>query len=306
MRKEGRWGNVKKPDPQFFKEEVRCDFFVDEKRKKIWAIELEMLQRMDEVCKKHGLVYWAFYGTLLGAVRHQGFVPWDDDIDLAMLRDDYERFQAIAPYEFKDPYFFQNSYTDRIIWPFSKIRDSRTTGIEFRDLKDVNQGIFIDIFPLDSVPSLHEAKTDDVFATQMLLWDLVMDPARSMLRVKQEFLEGKRSIQDVQVLLEISKQDIKERFRIFENALHTRFGETEEVNYIMGAFGGSNTMKREYFQDTIYLPFEYLEIPAPAEYDKVLIQRYGDYHKLVRGGSTHQDIILDPDLPYGEYFARYL
>ena len=89
---------MKKPDPKFFEKEIRCDYLIDERMKKIWAVELEMLQRFDEVCKKHGLTYWAFYGTLLGAVRHQGFVPWDDDIDLAMLRDDYERFQAVAPY----------------------------------------------------------------------------------------------------------------------------------------------------------------------------------------------------------------
>ncbi len=287
-----------KPDRKFFEKETRCDFLVDEKMKKIWAVELEMLQRFDEVCKKHDLTYWVFYGTLLGAVRHHGFVPWDDDIDLAMLRDDYERFQALAPYEFTEPYFFQSSYTDRIVWPFSKIRDSRTTGIEFRDLKDVNQGIFIDVFPLDSVPSLDEAKNDDVFATQMLLWNVVTDPARVLLGVKQELIEGKRRVEDVQILLDISKKDIKERFRIFENANVARFGETEEVNYIMGAFGGSNTMKREWFRDTVYLPFEYMEVPVPAEYDKILTRRYG--------GSTHQNIILDPDMSYREYFAKYL
>lgn len=295
-----------KPDRKFFEKETRCDFLVDEKMKKIWAVELEMLQRFDEVCKKHDLTYWVFYGTLLGAVRHHGFVPWDDDIDLAMLRDDYERFQAVAPHEFTEPYFFQSSYTDRIIWPFSKIRDSRTTGIEFRDLKDVNQGIFIDVFPLDSVPSLDEAKNDDVFATQMLLWNVVTDPARVLLGVKQDLMEGKRRIEDVQILLDISKKDIKERFRIFENANVARFGETEEVNYIMGAFGGSNTMKREWFRDTVYLPFEYIEVPVPAEYDKILTRRYGDYHRPVKGGSTHQNIILDPDMSYREYFAKYL
>ena len=223
-----------------------------------------------------------------------------------MLRDDYERFQAVAPYEFTDPYFFQNSYTDRIIWPFSKIRDSRTTGIEFRDLKDVNQGIFIDVFPLDSVPGNTEVQADPMFATQMLLWNVVTDPTRVLLEVKQDLLEGKRTMDEIRTLLEISKKDIKERFRIFENAILARFGETEEVNYIMGAFGGSNTMKKEWFEDTVYLPFEYLEVPVPAEYDKVLIRRYGDYQKPVRGGSTHQNIILDPDMSYREYFDRYL
>lgn len=78
----------------------------------MWAVELHMLEAFDEVCKKYGLTYYVDFGTLLGAVRHQGFIPWDDDIDVVMFRDDYERFQAIAPYEFLELYFFQNSYTD--------------------------------------------------------------------------------------------------------------------------------------------------------------------------------------------------
>ena len=111
-------------NPSFFKKEIRSDFLVDEKRKKVWAVELEMLEKLDEVCKNHDITYWVFYGTLLGAVRHKGFVPWDDDIDVVMFRNDYERFQTVAPHEFQEPYFFQNSYTDRRIWALSKIRDS--------------------------------------------------------------------------------------------------------------------------------------------------------------------------------------
>ena len=78
-------------EPSFFKEEMRSSFLVDEKRKKIWAVELQILEKFDEICRKHNLTYYAYYGTLLGAVRHQGFVPWDDDLDVAMFRDDYEK-----------------------------------------------------------------------------------------------------------------------------------------------------------------------------------------------------------------------
>ncbi|MDE7248566.1 MAG: LicD family protein, partial [Lachnospiraceae bacterium] len=92
-------------EPSFFKEEIRSDFLVDEKRKKIWAVELQILEKIDEVCRKHHITYYAHYGTLLGAVRHQGFIPWDDDLDIAMFRDDYEKFQKIAAEEFTEPYF---------------------------------------------------------------------------------------------------------------------------------------------------------------------------------------------------------
>ena len=69
----------------FFLEEIRDDFFVDENRKKIWAICLDMLMQLDNVCTKHNLRYFLSYGSLLGAIRHNGFIPWDDDLDVVMF-----------------------------------------------------------------------------------------------------------------------------------------------------------------------------------------------------------------------------
>ncbi len=77
----------------FFEQEERCDFLVTEKRKKIWAVLLDLLIKFDFVCKKYSLTYFLADGTLLGAARHQGFIPWDDDIDVSMPREDYEKFQ---------------------------------------------------------------------------------------------------------------------------------------------------------------------------------------------------------------------
>ena len=77
------------------------------------------------------MVYNAFGGTMLGAIRHNGFIPWDDDIDVTMMRDDYEKLKKIGMEAFKNPYFFQNIYTDQMIFGFTKIRDSRTSAIEY-------------------------------------------------------------------------------------------------------------------------------------------------------------------------------
>ena len=153
----------------FLKEEIRSGFPVNEKRKKVWAVELELLQKFDEVCRKYNLTYYAYYGTLLGAVRHQGFIPWDDDIDVVMFREDYEKLQAVAPEEFREPYFFQNSYTDQMLWFFSKLRDSRTTAIEF-PARNLHQGIFIDIFPLDDVPDGVHEEFSAVLEVQREIW----------------------------------------------------------------------------------------------------------------------------------------
>ena len=83
-------------DIDFFRDEVRNGFYIPTAIKQAWAAELEVLQVIDQICAKHGIEYFAEYGTLLGAVRHGGFVPWDDDLDICMMREDYNRFRAVA------------------------------------------------------------------------------------------------------------------------------------------------------------------------------------------------------------------
>ena len=153
-----------------FEEEIRDGYLVTERVKKIWYTEINLLIAFDRMCKEYNLKYSVCYGTLLGAIRHKGFIPWDDDIDVFMMRDDYNKMLKIAPNYFKEPYFFQSAYTDVMVWGFSKLRDSRTTAIEFDDMKEqFNQGIFIDIFPLDS--------TDDGSAKMKTVTNIKKDKA---------------------------------------------------------------------------------------------------------------------------------
>lgn len=92
--------------------ETRNDYFISSEMKKVWQVELILLKKLLEVCEKYNLKVFAEGGTLLGAIRERGFIPWDDDIDVAMLREDYDKLQDIALNEFKAPYFFQSGYTD--------------------------------------------------------------------------------------------------------------------------------------------------------------------------------------------------
>lgn len=145
---------IKLPD-QFFHEEIRCGYTVSKQMKEVWAVELDLLSEVLRVCKKHGIGISAVQGTLLGAVRHKGFIPWDDDIDMGMLREDYEKLCEVAPSEFKAPYFFQTEYTDHgSLRGHAQLRNSETTAIlmtEKQRFLQFNQGIFIDIFPFDYV-----------------------------------------------------------------------------------------------------------------------------------------------------------
>ena len=288
-------------DSSFYKEEIRSDFLVTEERKKIWAVELELLEKFDEVCRKHHLTYYAAYGTLLGAARHQGFIPWDDDIDLVMFRDDYMKLINIGPSEFTEPHFFQNIYTDRMIRSYSKLRDSRTTAIEHPDMDDYNQGIFIDIFPLDDVP--HGDENTTILQIQMEMWQTIIHPREVLHSIE----ENKEFILPKDVLFNLMRMDVHRRMQEFETFSFSHFGQSEYVNFLLDEFFPSSyrSIKREWNKDIIYLPFEHMEIPVPACYEQVLTSQYGDWHQFVRGGSAHENIILDPDVPYTTYINLY-
>jgi lipopolysaccharide cholinephosphotransferase len=120
--------------------------------KEAQLIMLDMLIEFDKICKKHKLEYWLDSGTLLGGIRHDGFIPWDDDVDISMPVEDYKKFCEVAQSELKKSMFLQHAQTDREFpYDYMKIRDSRATIVEFheegRDVK-YNQGLFLDIFPM--------------------------------------------------------------------------------------------------------------------------------------------------------------
>ncbi len=288
-------------DESFIKEEVRCDFFVSEKRKKVWYVELELLRKFDEVCKKYNLTYFVEYGTLLGAVRHNGFIPWDDDIDIIMFRDEYTKFQEIAASEFTDPYFYQTTYNDLMVWSISKLRDSRTTAIEFRDMDPrFNQGIFIDIYPFDDAPD-GKNFSDNILAVQRDVWQTVANSKRMRYYVTEgvDFHVGS------DILMDLLNLPVRERFRQFELFNQSHFGTSEKVNFITSEIcHRSRSRLREWYSDVIYLPFEYLTVPVPAGYDGILTTSYGNYHKYVKGASAHKGLFLDPDKPYQYYIEH--
>lgn len=119
--------------------------------KRVQNIILEILKDFKEICEKHDIPYFAFAGTAIGAVRHQGFIPWDDDIDVCMLREDYERFLKIAPAELGEKYDLLNiENTDGYVLTFAKLSKKGTIFLEATDTnRTYTSGIFLDIFPFD-------------------------------------------------------------------------------------------------------------------------------------------------------------
>ena len=145
---------LKLPDG-FLDEEERCGYRVSKEMKKVWAVELDLLAEFDRVCRKHNLRYLATGGTLLGAVRHQGYIPWDDDLDIEMLREDYLKLLKVLPSELPDNYALQTNETDPgYFFTYAKLRDKRSTLSEVNHYDRIfrYKGIYIDIFPLEKNP----------------------------------------------------------------------------------------------------------------------------------------------------------
>lgn len=264
-------------------------------------VELEIFIEFKKICDKNNLNYYICAGTLLGAVRHKGFIPWDDDIDVLMLRCDYEQFLKIAQDELPEYYFLQNLYTDsEFFFNFSKIRDNRTTFIETstRNL-NINHGVFIDIFPLDRFPNsyidkmyirLVERITNTRIGEYFEYTGDVSDSIRDVIIKKCSYL-----------IFNTPKKAVFFKERMYKK-INEKSGDLFK-NY-SGAWGNKEIVSDKYFKDTIILNFEGIQVKAPLHYDKYLTNLYGDYMKfppIEKQISHHYCEIIDLKKPFVEY-----
>ena len=281
----------------FFAREIRCGFEVEEMMKRAWAAQMEVLQVIDDVCRKNGLQYFADAGTLLGTVRHQGFIPWDDDIDICMKRSDYDQLIRILPKEL--PYGFvvagmyageerlQNAayvpqlrvIADEKLWDFN-VYMQRFHGFPY-------QRIGIDIFPLDAIPMDGDQAN---LQKQIILQGIGLLRDWDMLETQQKLDEKISELERLSGVA-ISKENRTKNWiwRMLDavSSLY-RIDEAEELTEYQFWIGREGfRMKKEWYDDVIYLPFENMRIPAPSGYDKVLTAIFGDYMIPVRGAGDH-------------------
>lgn len=130
------------------------EVYTEDQIKHVQAIELKNLTVLEDVCSKIGIEFFVYGGTLIGAVRHKGFIPWDDDLDVAMLREDYEKFIAEADQYLPSEYVLQTPYHNRETpYPYTKLRLKGTKYVEYGYHKlNMEQGIYVDIYPIDHLP----------------------------------------------------------------------------------------------------------------------------------------------------------
>ena len=298
--------NIKLDIPEkFFQGEELCGYYVTPEMKKVWAVQLDLINEFDRVCKKYNIQWWIDAGTLLGAVRHKGFIPWDDDVDVIMMRSEYEKFLKIPDEEFQAPYKLSTRKNDgqgRLIF-FAKLSNEDTTLIESdimyhlkRGAKNVtySNGIYVDIFPLDNVPD------DDIEAEKFFT-------KAKHLRQKAEYIVDytyhyytnhyypdkklwkrfiKALIHYACIVMRVSSYDCLDKFldfvKLYESKNTKRIAKM--ISITDPKFHERRIWNRSDFNNTIYMPFEMLNLPVPSGYINILDKFYGNWHEFyIRG-----------------------
>lgn len=280
-------------DDDFFKKEVRCDFEISAMMKRAWAAEMEVLCIIDEICRKNNLRYFAYSGTLLGAVRHKGFIPWDDDIDLAMLREDYTKLIQILPEQLPKGFVVTGIHAKE-----KKYRSDRTHQLMVaadRDLWDRNEYmryfhgypykyVAVDIFPMDYVP-----EDEGLFRIQTGLIQKGLIIVAKWDELKEHgVLEKYITDYENQTGIQLPQEDTKFHLLKLTDTIASMYGKEDGENVTSIAWDHKEVVKDEKYLETIWMPFENIVVPAPIGYDEELRACYGDYKKFVRGTSIHQ------------------
>lgn len=224
---------------------------------------LDMLLELDRICKKHQIPYWLSSGTLIGAIRHNGFIPWDDDLDIEMMRNDYLRLLQVLPHELPDWLVLQSDTTDpNYFYYYAKLRDRRSyleeTNNYDRLLKE--RGIYIDIFPLEKqrrwIHILGEKTTGHMYK----VWRTSKDDAKSMPRIRRIFSVNQQLIYPLLRLL-------------------CRLSWSKTITSGMGIPFHNPRYEEDIFPLTTH-DFEGHQLPVPHNADHMLRTIYGDYMKL--------------------------
>ncbi len=297
----------------FLDEEIRCDYLVSKQMKEVWAIELDLLNELDKICTENGLIYFACAGTMLGAVRHKGFIPWDDDIDVMMLRDEYEKLCSLSS-KFMEPYFFQTESNDKgSMRGHAQLRNSETTAILEFDLPgkySFNQGIFIDIFPIDNLPN--EEKEREEFVK------ILKRRKRNYQRIRDipsHFGSSKSKVKNaLRPVVSPGLRFLDKRFSLSHKMCLAYEKECKKYSSIITNQGSILTLAElgdrftwdnsDLFGATSRVPFEFLDIPLPSGYLNILQKSYGDWKKPVKVGTNHGKTIFNCYKPYDEYLRE--
>ncbi len=277
----------------FFEDEIRDGFYVSGLMKRVWAAQLQILSDVDELCTKYGIPYFVDWGTLLGTVRHGGYIPWDDDLDIGMMRADYQRFQDVAS-ELGGTYRFLTVHTNKDYQMLlGRVVNDTSINMESGHLAHFHDCPFvmgIDIFPYDYIYRDEDLEQDRKRRCK-LITELI------------GLLKGAGTVTpQIRELIRQAEKAIGRSFPVTGHLLNELYiclddlymecpeGEADEIadfhNHIQS--GERYRLPKHTFEHLIPLSYEMLKVPVPAAYEMVLNVKYHDFLRPVRDWSSHE------------------
>jgi len=243
--------------------------------RKVQLTQLEILREVDRVCRENDIKWFLCCGTLLGAVRHQGFIPWDDDLDIGMLRQDYEKFCRLAPEKMDPKFCVQSWYTEPDYpLPFGKVRMKNTLYVEAKSKIFRENGFYIDVFPFDNAPedpaaqAAHAAQLNDLFRLKLM---------KSGYKpwLEKDRINWKKRVGYLLYQLKARK--------------HSQEALAKQYDALAASFPDGSILCRQrglrklecyparWFTELGKCTFEGQQFPAPKDFDAVLTAQFGDY-----------------------------
>ncbi len=288
-------------DDKFFEPEEREGFYVKSMMKRYWASTMEDLAEIDRICQKHGLRYFAFYGTLLGAVRHKGYIPWDDDMDIIMYRDDYEAFIKYAKEELRSPFIIYNN-KESCLYPM-RIVNAHYSSLQEDFLEQFHGCPYpsgVDIFVMDRTPTtdleiqavrhLHQVVR---YVSQRVDKNFAILHSDKEQVGQEELTEIIKGIEEFANIKFDPERSLTVQLTELAHAVSAMYNDTDSPylarinNWAMNPAHFS--WKKEWFDEIVYLPFENMMLPCPKMYHEVLEASMGkDYMTPIKDLGSHE------------------
>ncbi len=282
----------------FWKEECRDGFYVSEVMKKSWAVQLTLLEEMLEIADKHNIKIWMNYGTLLGAVRHHGYIPWDDDIDTAIMRKDFIPYlnylkEELPPYRHVGSFYTSKKYTKPGAVISSRVNiDIGNSPLETK-ITQLQYGFpcssWVDIFPLDYIPSDHQ-QWENIRNLYTVAFGLAQDMDSYV--AAGDFDDTLAQLEDLTGTKVKRDENIVNSIWMLAEKIASMTPRNEAIN--VGWYAGrlhrnnKDMLPITAFSNTSMVDFEMIKVPIPDGYDKILRIEFGeDYMTPKRARASH-------------------